>query len=101
TSAGNTVRLFQGALDEVRIYDRALSGAGIQALASGVVGVGTPRPTGTMLSGAYPNPFETSTTLSLPLAQAGPVTLAVYGVDGRKVRTLASGRWEAGIHPVR
>jgi flagellar hook assembly protein FlgD len=53
-----------------------------------------------MLSGAYPNPFETSTTISFHLAQAGPVTLAVYGVDGRKVRTLASGRWQAGVHPV-
>ena len=100
-SDGNTGRLFQGALDEVRIYDRALSAGAIQALASGVVGVGTPRATSTMLAGAYPNPFESSTTISFRLAQAGQVSLAVYGVDGRKVRTLASGRWEAGVHPVR
>jgi len=100
-SDGNTGRLFQGALDEIRLYNRALSASAIQALASGVVGVGTPRPTGTMLAGAYPNPFETSTTISFHLAQAGPVTLAVYGIDGRKIRTLASGRWQAGVHPVR
>jgi hypothetical protein len=97
-SDGNSGRLFQGALDEVRIYDRALSASAIQALASGIVGVGTPRPTGAMLAEAYPNPFENSMTITFSLVQAGPVSLAVYGVDGRKVRTLASGRWEAGVH---
>jgi hypothetical protein len=65
--------------DEIRLYNRALSASAIQALASGVVGVGTPRPTGTLLAGAYPNPFQTSTTISFHLAQAGPVKLAVYG----------------------
>ena len=95
-SDGNSGRLFQGALDDVRIYDRALSAAAIGDLANGVVGVGA-SPGTTTLSCARPNPFVGSATLELRLAKASPVSLVVFGVDGRKVRTLASGRWEAGM----
>ena len=45
-----------------------------------------------------PNPFRGTTTLSYALAKGGAVELAVYGVDGRKVATLASGVQEAGSY---
>jgi flagellar hook assembly protein FlgD len=47
-----------------------------------------------------PNPFNPRTTVFFDLAQAGPVTVRVYSVSGRLVRTLVSGEMEAGQHQV-
>ena len=54
------------------------------------------------LSQNVPNPFNPSTTIrfSLPSDYAGLVTLSVYDVLGRRVRTLLSGPMEAGTHAV-
>jgi hypothetical protein len=56
------------------------------------------RPAVTMLAPAYPNPFGTSATIEFSLSDPGPITLAVFGVDGRRVRTLADGEWEPGVY---
>jgi len=55
-------------------------------------------PTVTALSFAQPNPFRDEVTLAFSLAQPGPVSLRIYSVDGRLVRTLASGTREAGYY---
>lgn len=47
---------------------------------------------------AQPNPFCEETTLAFNMPVAADVTLAVYSVDGRLVRTLATGA--AGPGPV-
>jgi carboxypeptidase T len=47
---------------------------------------------------ARPNPFRGATELAFDLPVEGEVTLAIYSVDGRLVRTLAEGR--AGPGPV-
>lgn len=48
------------------------------------------------LSANYPNPFRTNTVLEYSIAEAGPVTLTVYDLHGRRVATLVD-RWsEAG-----
>ena len=47
-----------------------------------------------------PNPFREEATLTFSLARAGPVALAVYSVDGRRVRTLLSEWREAGVYHV-
>ena len=44
----------------------------------------------------YPNPFNPQTTVSFSLAEPGPVTLEIYGVDGRRVRVLADDARAAG-----
>jgi hypothetical protein len=54
-------------------------------------------PTITALSRAFPNPFRGTTAIGFSLAQAGPVTVELFGVDGRRVRTLARGPWEPGV----
>jgi len=51
--------------------------------------------------GIYPNPFNPSTTITFSLAAQGTVTIAIYDVLGRRVTTLASGRYQAGTHEVR
>lgn len=45
---------------------------------------------------AHPNPFNPSTTVSFALDRPARVTLIVLDVRGRRVRTLADGRWPSG-----
>jgi len=48
----------------------------------------------------YPNPFNPSTKISFELGQAGIVSLRVYDVAGRCMRTLLKEEWDAGQHSV-
>jgi hypothetical protein len=54
------------------------------------------------LGAARPNPTSGGCRMrfTIPSEAAGqsPVTLAVYGVDGRRLKTLVSGPVSAGIH---
>ena len=54
-------------------------------------------PARTALAAPAPNPFRQATRLEFALAQPGRVELAIYGVDGRRLRTLVSEAREAGI----
>jgi hypothetical protein len=81
----------------------------IQALRQPTQGVaaGPPAPAGARLAlaPASPNPFSTATTVTADVpGGAGPFRLAVYDVEGRLVRSLASGTAPAraaGRVPVR
>jgi len=53
-------------------------------------------PTVTQLARATPNPFRGTATIAFSLAQRGPVELAIFSVDGRRVRTLVSEVREPG-----
>ena len=63
---------------------------------------GTPRPQApalpavTLLAPGRPNPFRETVTIAFALARRGSVDLAVYGVDGRRVRTLVRDVREPG-----
>ncbi len=57
---------------------------------------GKARPAVTLLMPAMPNPFRQSATLAFSIARGGPVDLAVYSVDGRRVRTLVRESREPG-----
>ena len=57
-------------------------------------------PRSTRLLGNAPNPFNPSTAIGFALSRRGEVRLEVYNVGGQRVRTLASGVWEAGTHSV-
>jgi hypothetical protein len=57
---------------------------------------GKVRPTVTLLMPAMPNPFRQSATLTFSIARGGRVDLAVYSVDGRRVRTLVRESREPG-----
>jgi hypothetical protein len=52
------------------------------------------------LSHARPNPFNPVTTLEYSIAASGRVTLRVYDLAGREVRTLVDRDVEAGEHKV-
>jgi hypothetical protein len=53
-------------------------------------------PSETRLQPAAPNPFQTTATLAYSLARAGQVELAVYSVDGRRIRTVVNEFREPG-----
>lgn len=49
---------------------------------------------------ALPNPFRTRSLLSFVLDREEPVTLDIYGLDGRKIRSLINQRLSPGRHQV-
>jgi flagellar hook assembly protein FlgD len=63
-----------------------------------VPGAGLPRVSG--LAPAQPNPMTRSTTMAYAIApaDAGPVSLTIYDVAGRVVRTLVNEAREAGTY---
>jgi|AntRauTorcE11897_2_1112592.scaffolds.fasta_scaffold00580_11 hypothetical protein len=48
----------------------------------------------------YPNPFNPSTVISFSVPEVTNVEIAVHDMLGRKIRTLADGRFQAGSHDV-
>ncbi|MFH1195699.1 MAG: T9SS type A sorting domain-containing protein [bacterium] len=48
----------------------------------------------------YPNPFNPSTVLSFALPKEGFVTLKIYDILGREVKSLVSSDLKAGIHNI-
>ena len=57
-----------------------------------------PPPTNFVLSQNYPNPFNPMTTIKYQLTQDGYVTLKVYDMLGREVRTLISENQKADTY---
>ncbi len=48
----------------------------------------------------YPNPFQDQTTITYEVERAGPVTVTVYDLLGRRVRTLIDETQPAGAYQV-
>ena len=70
------------------------SGEGEQSASS------VPIPPKPMLASCRPNPLKSHTQISYALPSAGNVSLRVYDVTGRTVRTLASGFQKPGNYSV-
>src|SRR5262249_25379018 len=58
-------------------------------------------PAHTMMLAPSPNPAPGATTLAFSLAERGDAELAIYSVDGRRVRRLAHGARDAGAYRLR
>ena len=48
----------------------------------------------------YPNPFNPATSIRYSIPGPGHVTLKIYSILGREVRTLVNGRFNGGEHTV-
>ncbi|UCF04174.1 MAG: T9SS type A sorting domain-containing protein, partial [bacterium] len=57
-----------------------------------------PAPETTYLDQNFPNPFNPATTILFGLKEPAVVSLRVYDVSGRLVRTLVSGERAAGVY---
>ena len=55
-------------------------------------------PKETVLLSNYPNPFNPETWIPYQLAEPADVTVSIYSVDGKLVRTLALGHQPAGAY---
>jgi hypothetical protein len=61
---------------------------------------GSGQPPGIQLFQNFPNPFNPSTSIGFALGERGEVSVTVYDLLGRDVRTLVRGVLEAGEHRV-
>jgi len=55
-------------------------------------------PTEFHLSQNYPNPFNPTTLIPFSLPESAPVTLTIYDLNGKIVKTLIAGQLNAGYH---
>ena len=79
-----------------RVFLRVLSGDGISV---DIVNERVIVPSDYVLHGNYPNPFNPSTTFSFTLPIDKQISVRIYDVTGRMVRTLIDGEWyAAGTH---
>ena len=84
TPIGYTVQLQGVAVSELAIFDNA-----VQA------------PTEFSLNQNYPNPFNPSTSISYDLAKDAIVTITIYDLMGRSIKTLVDNKQIAGSRSVR
>ncbi len=92
---------FKGILDEIRLYDTALTPAEIQTIYNdGINNTHNQsfRPDRFALEQNYPNPFNPQTSISFQLPQPDHVSLAIYDLSGRLIVMLIDNNYPAGYH---
>ncbi len=93
---------FIGTLDDIRIYNYALSVSDIEKLASFTTGIeknfSATLPTQDILLQNYPNPFNPSTNISFYLKNNSRVTLTIFNSLGQKVAELLNKYLSSGNH---
>ena len=95
---------FRGSLDDLRVYDRPLTAAEVQALHGGpkpgAAREAVPREAALSsgLEPNVPNPFNTSTWIPYRLAVPGHVRLEIYNLLGQRVRILVDEFQAAGTY---
>jgi hypothetical protein len=57
-------------------------------------------PTSFALSTAFPHPVRSAGILRFAVPRRSPVSIELYDVSGRRIRTLVDGSYDAGIHEV-
>ncbi|MDZ7308483.1 MAG: T9SS type A sorting domain-containing protein [candidate division KSB1 bacterium] len=101
---GNRSYNFNGVIDDIRIYNYALSVAQIQALHDAGTAVGSRSQDGGRGENAllqnYPNPFNAQTILRYRLRDAGQVIIKIYDLLGQQVRVLEERQKAAGGHEI-
>ena len=93
---------FAGALDDVRIYRKALNAEEVLELykAPDLSDVDRDVPRATERLSCYPNPFNPQVTIVFSLPRVERVELGVYDLMGRLVYVLADHDYIAGDHSV-
>jgi hypothetical protein len=94
---------FKGGLDEIRIYNRALSTSEVNDLYNQVTSVENDvnnLPEEFTLLQNYPNPFNPNTKIKYSIPKSSNVVIKVFDVLGNEVATLVDEYKPAGIYEV-
>jgi hypothetical protein len=98
---------FKGKLDDVRMYNYAMSAAKVKDLYASYNIVSAVEsnpdnqaPVTYALKQNYPNPFNPSTRIEFHLPVPGWTTIVVYNAVGQEVATLVNAKLERGVHAV-
>ena len=72
--------------------------AALERLLAALTRAEAPPPKETVLLANYPNPFNPETWIPYQLSEPAEVTVSIYALDGKLVRTLELGQVPAGIY---
>ena len=75
--------------------------AALERLLAALTRVEAPPPKETVLLANYPNPFNPETWIPYQLSDPAEVTVSIYALDGKLVRTLELGQMPAGVYQIR
>jgi hypothetical protein len=95
---------FKGGLDEIRIYNRALSESEVNDIYNQVTAVEENEigvlPTNYYLTQNYPNPFNPTSTIKFQIPELSFVSLKVYDVLGNEIETIVNEEKPTGSYKV-
>ena len=98
----NTQYNFKGVLDDIRIYNYALSYSKIKSLYDFVVNVSDENkvqlPENYRLTQNYPNPFNNQTNIEFQVPNQSLIKLEIYNILGQKIRTLINQEKNPGTY---
>ena len=100
----NTQYNFKGVLDDIRIYNYALSYSSIQALNDFVSDIEDDQeielPKNFGLEQNYPNPFNGQTNIRFQLSTQSNVKLEIFNILGQKIKTLIDEEKSPGYYTI-
>lgn len=95
---------FKGVLDDIRIYNYALTQEEIKNIYTEKTLINEPQteqiPKQFLLKQNYPNPFNVQTTIQYQISEPGKVSLKIFDILGKQVRTLVDIEKSAGYYSV-
>jgi hypothetical protein len=96
----SNVTSFVGDIDEVRIYDRALSAADVAELYGFDPLEVSPETHLSAVDAVWPNPSRSGFEIRFSSSASSVVGLLVYDIRGRKVAEVPGQRFAAGLHVI-
>ena len=99
----DSIRIYNDTLtivtDNIYIGEQSLVLVGVGVQGNSIIDkLTTDIPSKYILFKAYPNPFNSTTTISYNLPQTSNISLKLYDISGRLISQMFNGRQQVGIH---